>query len=230
MGQITALKGATTTITDISETVGGKTYVYELKTPFSVTWNAGTSYTKSETLQSGVTPANTEVTSFVAADGKTYYFTGWSPTPAPIYDNTTYTAVGTYYEAKVKIGSGAWTNYEDFLDAWAVIQENANCTIALLNNVELADKILYKPEVANARTTFDLNNFTLSAGGTVDRLLDFNKTDAQLTITDNSTAKGGKLSIVRTSASNIYTVVVSNGELLMTGGTLYAQNNQNTSK
>ena len=226
-GQISALKGSTTTITDISETVGGKTYVYELKTPFSVTWNAGTSYTKSETLQSGVTPANTEVTSFVAADGKTYYFTGWSPTPAPIYDNTTYTAVGTYYEAKVKIGSGAWTNYEDFLDAWAVIQENANCTIALLNNVELADKILYKPEVANAKTTFDLNNFTLSAGGTVDRLLDFNKTDAQLTITDNSTAKGGKLSIVRTSASNIYTVVVSNGELLMTGGTLYVENNQN---
>ncbi|MBQ8099999.1 MAG: InlB B-repeat-containing protein [Paludibacteraceae bacterium] len=228
--QIKARKGATTSDPiAINETVEGRKYVYELRTPFTVTWKGGTSYTQTETVQSGTTPTNNECTSFVKSDGKTYYFTGWTPTPAPVYGDVTYEAEGAYYEAEVKIGNGGWTKYADFNEAWEAVQNSSNATtqIKLLNNVELADKILYKPTVAKARTTFDLNNFTLSIGGTADRLMEFNKTDAILTITDGSEAKGGTLSITRTSAASIYTVVVSSGELKMTGGRIYAQNDQN---
>ncbi len=230
--QITNNKGATTTITDISEnkTIDGTnyTFVYELKTPFTVTWNAGSSYTKTETLQSGTTPTNTEVTSFVRNDS-TFYFTGWTPTPTPIYGDVTYEAEGEYHVAKVKIGTGAWTFYDDFYEAWNAVQNSttAQTYITLLNNVELTDKILHKPAATKSRTTFDLNNFTLSYTGTEDRLLEFNKTDAILTITDGSTAKGGTLSNIQTYASNLYTVVVSGGELKMEGGRIYVQNDQN---
>ena len=225
--QISNYKGGSTTITDINETVGGKTYKYELSTPFAIHWRGGDSYTKDESVLCGVMPSNTEL------DGKSYvrndssfYFTGWNPTPTYVTGETTYQAVGDYYEAEVKIGSGAWKRYTDFLEAWDTVQVNANCTLRLLSNLTLTDKIIYRPEVANARLTFDLNNFTLNGGGTTDRLLEFNKADAILTITDNSSAKGGKISLVRTSTSTIYTVCVHNGELKMTGGKIYSQNNQ----
>ena len=226
--QITALKGATTTINTISETVDGKTYSYELLTDFDITWIGGDSYSKVTQVKCGVLPSNDDLVGkcFIRNDSA-FYFTGWSPTPSPVIGAITYQAVGDYYEAEVKIGSGAWTRYEDFLEAWDVVQANANCTIRLLSNLTLTNKILYKPTVANARTTFDLNNFTLTAGGTQDRFLEFNKVDAILTITDNSSAKGGKISMTRTSTASTYVVYVYNGELKMAGGKIYCQNNQN---
>ena len=227
-GQITARKGATTTgPVDIDETVGEKTYKYQLLTKFSVSWRGGESYSKDEEVDCGVTPSNTELVGkcFIRNDSA-FYFTGWSPTPATVVGDVTYQAEGDYYEAEVKIGSGAWTRYTDFLEAWDVVQENANCTIKLLSNLTLTDKILYKPTVANARTTFDLNNFTLTAGGTADRFMDFNKADAILTFTDNSSTKGGKISLTRTSTASIYAIYIYNGELKMTGGKIYCQNNQ----
>ena len=222
---ITSYKGSTTTVSDISETVAGKTYVYELLTKFNISWRGGSSYSKDEQIYSGIVPTNNECTSFIRNDS-TFYFTGWSPTPTPVAGDATYQAVGDYYEAEVKIGSGAWTRYTDFLEAWDVVQENANCSIRLLSSLTLPDKILYKPTEANARTVFDLNNCTLTAGGTANSFLEFNKEDAILTITDDSSEKGGKISISRTLASSSYALYVYNGELVMKGGHIYSKNNQ----
>ena len=202
-------------------------YRYKLSTEYDITWNGGSSYTKTTKVMSGQIPTNTELVDkcFIRNDSA-FYFTGWSPTPTYVIGETTYEAVGDYYEAEVKIGSGAWTRYTDFLEAWDVVQANANCSIRLLSNFTLADKILYKPTVANARTVFDLNNFTMTIGGTSTSGIDFNKADAVLTITDGSSAKGGKISMTRTSTSSIYTVYIYNGELKMAGGKIYVQNNQ----
>lgn len=226
--QINALKGSTTTVNDINETVDDKIYKYQLLTDFTVTWKAGTSYTKSETVRSGKTPSNTEVTSFVRNDS-TFYFTGWTPTPSPVITDITYQAEGEYHVAKVKIGGGSWVIYDDFVEAWNAVQNSTNATtyITLLNNVEISSVLIHKPAATKSKTTFDLNNFTLSLSGTGDRLLEFNKNDATLTITDDSEEKGGTLSLIRTSTASIYTMVVSGGELKMTGGRIYAQNDQN---
>lgn len=202
-------------------------YRYKLSTEYDITWNGGSSYTKTTKVMSGQIPTNTELVDkcFIRNDSA-FYFTGWSPTPTYVTGETTYEAVGDYYEAEVKIGSGAWTRYTDFLEAWDVVQANANCSIRLLSNFTLADKILYKPTVANARTVFDLNNFTMTIGGTSTSGIDFNKADAVLTITDGSSAKGGKISMTRNTTSSTYTIYIYNGELKMAGGKIYVQNNQ----
>ncbi len=222
--QINALKGATTTINDINETVDGKTYKYQLLTDFTVTWKAGTSYTKSETVRSGKTPSNTEVTSFVRNDS-TFYFTGWTPTPSPVISDITYNAEGKYHVAKVKIGSGAWTIYDDFDEAWndAMAATNANVNITLLNNVTLDDYLAYKPTIANARTTLDLNNFTLTQNSAL-YSIHVNKADAKLTITDTSDDKGGCIYKKMSSSTSIYGVYVYNGEVIMAGGKVYCEN------
>lgn len=222
--QINALKGATTTINDINETVDGKTYKYQLLTDFTVTWKAGTSYTKSETVRSGKTPSNTEVTSFVRNDS-TFYFTGWTPTPSPVISDITYNAEGEYHVAKVKIGSGAWTIYDDFDEAWndAMAATNANVNVTLLNNVTLDDYLVYKPTIANAKTTFDLNNFTLTQNSAL-YSIHVNKADAKLTITDTSDDKGGCIYKKMSSSTSIYGVYVYNGEVIMAGGKVYCEN------
>ena len=222
--QINALKGATTTITDINETVDGKTYKYQLLTDFTVTWKGGSSYTKSETVRSGKTPSNTEVTSFVRNDS-TFYFTGWTPTPSPVITDITYQAEGEYHVAKVKIGSGAWTIYDDFDEAWndAMAATNANVNITLLNNVTLNDYLAYTPAIANARTTLDLNNFKLTNNNAV-YTIHINKQDAKLTITDTSAQKGGCVYKKKSSNTNIYGVYVYRGEVIMAGGKVYCEN------
>ncbi len=222
--QINALKGATTTINDINETVDGKTYKYQLLTDFTVTWKAGTSYTKSETVRSGKTPSNTEVTSFVRNDS-TFYFTGWTPTPSPVITDITYQAEGEYHVAKVKIGSGAWKIYDDFDEAWndAMAATDATVNITLLNNVTLNDYLAYKPTIANARTTLDLNNFTLTQNSAL-YSIHINKADAKLTITDTSEDKGGCIYKKMSSSTSIYGVYVYNGEAIMAGGKIYCEN------
>lgn len=226
---ITTYKGSTTTVTDINETVDSRTYKYELKTPYTITWKAGTSYTKTEQLQSGVTPTNTKVTSFTKADGKTYYFTGWTPAPTPVYADATYEAEGDYYEAEVRIGTGAWTRYTDFLEAWQDLQNTttASAQIVLLNNITITDQLIYKPTATKATTEFDLNGFTLTYGGANDRILTVNKADATLTITDHSSAGDGTLYMKKDYASSLYCVFIGAGTLNMAGGRLYSENDKN---
>ena len=224
---LTTFKGSTTKIDDISETVDGKTYVYQLSTKFHVTWVGGDSYSKEEDIYSGIVPSNNALVggSFTRNDS-TFYFTGWSPTPSAVVGNVTYQAVGDYYEAKVKIGSSEWIYYDNIAAAWDTInvtEANATSTITLLNNVTLTERLMYMPEMANARTTLDLNNFTL-AENTTDMVIAVSKAGAKLTITDNSTAKGGCIYKKKSSDINIFAVRVSHGEVDLAGGKLYVEN------
>ncbi len=225
---ITTYKGATTTVSTLSPKATdshSNSYDYQLLTDFDITWVAGDSYTKTEAIRSGTTPTNTEVTSFVRNDS-TFYFTGWTPTPTAVAGDATYNAEGVYHEAKVKIGSGAWTFYDNFTDAWNVVNENttnANCTIVVLNNITLDDYLIYRPAIANARTTFDLNNFTIKQNTTIHTLY-VNKQDAKLTITDSSEDGEGCLYKKMSSSTTIHAAYVYRGELIMAGGKVYCEN------
>ena len=84
-------------------------------------------------------------------------------------------------------------------------------------------RLLYNPTPANARHTFDLNNFTIKEN-TTDRLLVVNKTGAHLTITDNSSEKGGCLYKKMNSSANMYTTVIYHGEMILAGGKIYVEN------
>ena len=222
--QITNLKGATTTISDINEQVDTINYTYELKTKFNVTWVGGSSYNKVEQLWSGTMPSNAECTSFVRNDS-TFYFTGWSPEPTYVTGDATYHAKGEYHVAKVKIGTGEWIIYDDFDEAWndAMAATNTNVHVTLLNPVTLDDYLVYKPAIANARTTLDLNNFKLTNNNAVYTIY-VNKQDAKLTITDTSTQKGGCIYKKKSSNTNIYGVYVYSGEVIMAGGKVYCEN------
>lgn len=126
--------------------------------------------------------------------------------------------------ASVQVGSGPIVDYTDFDDAWAAAMNAQEATVTLLADITRTDSIKYSPKVANGRHTLDLNNHTITEN-TSNRLLFIDKADAHLTITDNSTAKGGCLYKKQSSdKDNIYAVSVAKGEVIMAGGTLYCEN------
>lgn len=222
---ITTYKGATTEVSTLSPaiTVDGRTYHYQLLTDFNITWTGGDSYSKVTTLKSGTMPTNTDLDGkcFLRNDSA-FYFTGWSPTPSAVTGDATYTALGVYHEAKVTV-SAQDSIFDNFDEAWEYAMDQASATITLLTNLTRTSSIIYNPTPANARHTFDLNNFTIKEN-TTDRLLFVNKADAKLTITDNSSAKGGCLYKKMDSSANICTSVIYHGELILAGGKLYVEN------
>ncbi len=223
---ITTYKSATTEVSTLSPaiTVDGRTYHYQLLTDFNITWLGGDSYSKVTTLKSGTMPTNTDLDGkcFLRNDSA-FYFTGWNPTPVGVTGDATYNAEGVYHEASVKVGSAAPIIYDDFDEAWAYAMEQASATITLLTNLTRTSSIVYNPAPANARHTFDLNNFTIKEN-TNDRLLVVNKSDAKLTITDNSSAKGGCLYKKMNSSANMYTTIIYHGEMILAGGKIYVEN------
>ena len=222
---ITTYKGATTTVSTLSPaiTVADTTYHYQLLTDFNITWLGGESYSKVTQVKSGVVPTNTDLDGkcFLRNDSA-FYFTGWTPTPIGVIGDATYNAAGVYHEAKVTV-SAQDSIFDNFDEAWAYAMDQASATITLLTNLTRTTSIIYNPTPANARHTFDLNNFTIKEN-TTDRLLIVNKADAKLTITDNSSAKGGCLYKKMDSSANISTSVVYHGELILAGGKLYVEN------
>ncbi|MBR4563096.1 MAG: hypothetical protein IKO26_01430 [Paludibacteraceae bacterium] len=222
---ITTYKGATTTVSTLSPaiTVADTTYHYQLLTDFNITWLGGESYSKVTQVKSGVVPTNTDLDGkcFLRNDSA-FYFTGWTPTPIGVIGDATYNAAGVYHEAKVTV-SAQDSIFDDFDEAWTYAMEQSSATITLLTNLTRTTSIIYNPTPANARHTFDLNNFTIKEN-TTDRLLIVNKADAKLTITDNSSAKGGCLYKKMDSSANISTSVIYHGELILAGGKLYVEN------
>ena len=223
---ITTYKGATTEVTTLSPVVHdaySNEYHYELLTDFNITWLGGDSYSKVTQAKSGTVPTNTELEgkSFLRNDSA-FYFTGWTPTPAAVTGEATYNAEGVYHEAKVTVAAKD-SIFDDFDEAWSYAMEQANATITLLTNLTRTTSIVYNPAPANARHTFDLNNFTIKEN-TTDRLLIVNKTGAHLTITDNSSAKGGCLYKKMNSSSNMSTTIIYHGEMILAGGKIYVEN------
>ena len=162
---ITTYKGATTEVSTLSPAVteGGRTYHYQLLTDFNITWTGGDSYSKVTTLKSGTMPTNTDLDGkcFLRNDSA-FYFTGWSPTPTAVTGDATYTALGVYHEAKVTVAAQD-SIFDNFDEAWSYAMDQANATITLLTNLTRTTSIVYNPAPANARHTFDLNNFTIKA-------------------------------------------------------------------
>lgn len=134
-----------------------------------------------------------------------------------------WTAVHAQNVLRVQVGTDAPTEYADFDTGWAYAMSQQEATITLLADITRTQAINYRPTVADGRHTLDLNNHIITEN-TSDRLLLINKEDAKLTITDTSPAQGGRLYKRQEGTSNIYTVVVYQGELEMAGGKLYCEN------
>ena len=125
----------------------------------------------------------------------------------------------------MNIGTGEWKIYDDFDEAWndAMAATNTDVQVTLLNNVTLDDYLVYKPAIANARTTLDLNNFKLTNNNAVYTIY-VNRADAKLTIKDTSDQKGGCIYKKKSGNTNIYGVYVYSGEVIMAGGKVYCEN------
>ena len=161
-----------------------------------------------------------------------YTFDGWSATnggdkveePLPaIFENKTYYAhySTTPTVASVKVGNTT-TYYTDFATAWAFVQEQtANTTIKLLQDATAEASLVFTPAAAMT-CTLDLNNHTLS--GEFGRLIDINLAGSTFIITDNSVAKGGKVSNNYSENARVYGVVLTAGTLKLQGGTISSTN------
>lgn len=125
--------------------------------------------------------------------------------------------------ASVTVGSADPVLYTDFDEAWTYAMSQQEATITLLSDITRTATISYRPKVADGRHTLDLNNHKITEN-TSDRLLVVNKSDAKLTITDSSPAQGGCLYKQQESTSNIYTVIVYQGEVEVAGGKVYCEN------
>lgn len=125
---------------------------------------------------------------------------------------------------RVQAGTDAPVEYSDFDAGWAYAMTRPEVTITMLGDITRTDRILYQPKLANARAVLDLNNHTITSVGTEISLLNLNKADAILTITDRSSEKGGTIAMTRTCEENIYTVYIQAGELVLTEGKIYCEN------
>ncbi len=161
----------------------------------------------------------------------TYTFDGWTTSiggdvvdPLP-----TVSAAATYYAhftatanvASVTVG-GSTTYYTDFATAWAFVNEqSANTTIKLLQDATAEASLVFTPAAAMT-CTLDLNNHTLS--GEFGRLIDINLAGSTFVITDNSVAKGGKVSNNYSENARVYGVVLTAGTLKLQSGTISSTN------
>jgi len=127
---------------------------------------------------------------------------------------------------RVQAGTELPIEYSDFEAGWTYAMSQTDATVTLLDDVTCTSTIHYKPTVADARTVLDLNNCTLTAAGPSNNGFYINKADAELTITDNSIAQGGLITMTGTSTISLYTLFIAEGTVQMTGGRIYCQNDQ----
>ncbi len=121
----------------------------------------------------------------------------------------------------MEVGSTT-TYYTDFATAWAFVNEqSANTTIKLLQDATAEASLVFTPAAAMT-CTLDLNNHTLS--GEFGRLIDINLAGSTFVITDNSVAKGGKVSNNYSENARVYGVVLTAGTLKLQSGTISSTN------
>ncbi len=199
----------------------------------TVTWkNGGDIIETDEGVVIGATPSFDGETPTKATDENFgYTFDGWSTTdggekvdPLPaVSGNTIYYAhySTTPTVASVTVG-GSTTYYADFATAWAFVNDQtANTTIKLLQDVTSDASLVFTPAAAMT-CTLDLNNHTLS--GAVSKLIDINLAGSTFVITDNSVAKGGKVSNNYSENARVYGVVLTAGTLKLQSGTISSTN------
>lgn len=132
---------------------------------------------------------------------------------------------GSDYKASVT-SNGNTTQYTTLSEAISVANGlNTNPTITLLDNVlDVTTKLSIKKSM-----TIDLNGKLIMSVATSSfyQLLDINASGINVTITDSSSERNGKMSIAGELNRHIYCVYVTKGTLNVEGGILHAENNAN---
>ena len=141
----------------------------------------------------------------------------------PEYNNGYRYRIDVDYQVKVTHGA-VERKFVNLNKAFEYAKTVANPTITLLKNATFAGPYTFTPTVANWRGTLDLNNFEITSTTTTDRFFTPAKSDAKLTITDNSGAKGGVWNFVKEYNGALIGIVVDQGELILAGGKLYTEN------
>ena len=198
---------------------------------YTLTWNANGGVLSGEYTSGEVAYGTTIVKPTVTREN--YVFNGWTPTvPATMPDaDATFTASWTAAAAAVT-ADDITTYYKTVPEAFtAANSKNSDVTIKLLKNADVTSTTSSTPLLySKAYTcTFDLNNHTITGttgnAGSNPRMIYINHSNATFIVTDNSSAKGGKISMVRTGArGRYYAIQVAAGSLIVNGGTISADN------
>ena len=199
----------------------------------TVTWKNGDNIIETdEGVLIGATPHFDGETPTKATDATNgYTFDGWDDgtnvyaadaLPA-VSGPVTYTAhySTTPTVASVTVGTST-TYYTTIAEAWDFVNDQtANTTIKLLQDATAEASLVFTPAAAMT-CTLDLNNHTLS--GEFGRLIDINLAGSTFVITDNSVAKGGKVSNNYSENARVYGVVLTAGTLKLQSGTISSTN------
>lgn len=195
--------------------------------------DGGTTLETDEGVVIGATPSfNGETPTKPTTAEYTYTFDGWTTeangdgTYYATDDLPTVSAAATYYAhfaatanvASVKVGSAEPTYYTTIDDAFAYVNTvSANMTITLLQDAPAAASLVYQP-TSTYTCTLDLNNHTIS--GAFTKVINVNKSNATLTITDNSTEKGGKIITEQSLNGKLYGLFITAGKVNLNAGTI----------
>ena len=195
----------------------------------TVTWKNGDDVIETdEGVVIGSTPSFDGETPTKTTDATYgYTFDGWDDgtnvyaadaLPA-VSGAVTYTAhfATTPTVASVKVSST--TTYYTTIDAaFAHVNTvSTNMTITLLADATAAASLVYKPQ-STYTCTLNLNNHTIS--GTFTKVINVNKSNATLTITDNSTEKGGKIKTEKSLNGKLYGLFITAGKVNLNAGTI----------
>ena len=112
--------------------------------------------------------------------------------------------------ASVTTTGGETTNYTDIASAVAAAQASEGSTLKLLDNITIDTAVT----INSGSFTIDLNGKTLTAAGEKSGV----EVKGDLTVTDSSTAKSGKLS--GTATKEISSGVCAYGSIIVSGGEL----------
>jgi len=98
--------------------------------------------------------------------------------------------------------------------------------ITLIDDVNFYGPYALAPDAENNQITLDLNNHRITGYSYGNRFFTKQKEDAQLTITDNSDAKGGvwNFEMPYDAGSFFNAIVIDHGELELAGGKLHVKN------
>lgn len=125
------------------------------------------------------------------------------------------------YEARVISSSGEELFTGDFMDAVPVANANENCTLQLVNDVEVTSSIEFTKSL-----TLDLYGKELRRTGmtTASQLILLNTANKVLTITDSKPGASGTIYAAGNANAQLQTVKVANGSVVMSNCKVFAEN------
>ncbi len=201
VGKFTVLGGTVTAIggKSTSDRGGGSAGIWAYE---GITISGGEIIAKGETVAFGQAPTVADTLAPFDEDGKVI--------GNPDYDQLKYVHIKEKLPvASVTVGSTT-NNYTDIQSAVAAAQANSGSTLTLLDNISVNEYFI----VESGTFTIDLNGKTWESS----KWVMFIGGDANITITDNSTDKEGKLFGAGSSYPTI--MLYGNANLEIAGGTV----------